>query len=117
MRNSTWAIAYLLRKTSMTRSEIMGLGIKDFRALLGEVQYQEAIGEYQENQRLAHLLAAIANTIARKTPKTYKAADFLTGKPPRRLGEKNVVQDDKEQLKALAKRFNIKLPGRETKDL
>ena len=116
MRNSAWAIAYLLRKTSMTRTEVMELTIKELRGLLAEVQFQDAVQEYQENMRLAHLLAAIANTVPRKTPKTYKATDFLKGSPPRRRG-KNVAGDEKENLQALAKRFGIKLPGREIKEL
>ncbi len=116
MKNSTWATTYLLRKTSMALAEIRSLTITQLWELLTEVQYQEALDEYNTDSRLANIMATIANTVPRRTAKTYKASDFLKGKPQRK-GEKNVVEDEKEVLQALSKRFGIKLPGREIKDM
>ena len=117
MKNINYTTAYLMRKTSMTLTEIGGLTLKQFREILIEVHYQEAVEDYQIETRLETLLAAIANTVPRKPPKTYKSTDFFKSKPPRRPGLGNAVDDEKEQLKLLANRFDIKLPVKEMREL
>ncbi len=119
MKDSIQGVAYLLRKTSLTLAEIReGLDIGQFQELFAEVAYQEAVDDYQQASYMANLLAAIANTVPRKSQKTYDAAYFLKDtKPPRRIGPDGVVLNDKEELELLAKRFGIKLPGREIRDL
>ncbi len=114
MKNSIYGIAYLLRKTNMTRRDIGRLKPSQFIDLLTEVHYQEAMEDYQTDARLANLLAAIANTVPRKPAKTYRASDFL-GTMPQRVGEE--VVDEKAKLENLAKQFNIKLPVKEMRDL
>ena len=116
MKNSTWATTYLLRKTSMSLGEIRSLTLNQLWDLLTEVQYQESLDDYKTDNRLANILATIANTVPRRPAKTYKSTDFLKGRPQRK-GEKNAVEDEKEILQALSKRFGIKLPGREIKDM
>ena len=115
MKNSIYGIAYLLRKTNMTRMSIGKLKPSQFIDLLTEVHYQEAMEDYQTDARLANLLAAIANSVPRKPPKTYRVSDFL-GEMPQRVGEEAIV-DEKTKLEALAKQFNIKLPVKEMRDL
>ncbi len=116
MKNSIYGIAYLLRKTNMTRMAIGRLKPSQFIDLLTEVHYQEAMEDYQTDARLANLLAAIANSVPRKPPKTYRASDFL-GTMPQRVGEEGAVVDEKTKLETLAKQFNIKLPVKEMRDL
>ncbi len=115
MKNSIYGIAYLLRKTNMTRRDIGRLKPSQFIDLLTEVHYQEAMDDYQTDARLANLLAAIANTVPRKPAKTYRVSDFL-GTIPQRVGEEAIV-DEKTKLETLAKQFNIKLPVKEMRDL
>ena len=114
MKNREYGIAYLLRKTNMTRMAIGKLKPSQFIDLLTEIHYQEAMDEYQTDARLANLLAAIANTVPRKPAKTYRVSDFL-GTMPQRIGEE--VVDEKAKLENLAKQFNIKLPVKEMRDL
>jgi len=114
VKNSIYGIAYLLRKTNMTRRDIGRLKPSQFIDLLTEVHYQEAMEDYHTDARLANLLAAIANSVPRKPPKTYRVSDFL-GTMPQRVGEE--VVDEKTKLETLAKQFNIKLPVKEMRDL
>ena len=116
MKNSIYAVTYLLRKTNMTRRDIGKLKPDQFIDLLTEVHYQEAEEDYQTDSRLASLLAAIANTVPRKPAKTYRASDFL-GAVPQRVSKDGETLDEKSSLEALAKRFNIKLPVKEMRDL
>ncbi len=116
MKNSTYGVAYLLRKTNMTLTEIRLLEPDQFHEILGEVLYQESVVDYQNQTDLAHLIVAIANTVPRKPAKVYKVSDILKGDPPKRIGEEG-KPDEKEELKALAEKFKIKLPGREMKEL
>ncbi len=116
MKNDTWATAFLLRKTSLTVEDIGKLGLKQFQDLLEEVYYQEAAAEYQTVMYLGNILAGIANTVHRKNNRTYKAEDIIKVKPPKRASEQGKASD-KEELEALAQRFDIRLPGKEIKDL
>ena len=114
MQNDVYAVAYLLRKTSITLTEIRGLSIGQFRDLFEEIAFQDSVSEYQTASYVANILAAIANTIPSTANRTYKAADFLGTKEPRRT---KVETDAKVEIEAIAKRFNIKLPSKEIKEL
>lgn len=116
MKNSTYGIAYLLRKTNMTLTEIRLLEPGQFHEILGEVLFQESVVDYEAKTNLAHLIVAIVNTVPRKPAKVYKVSDILKGDPPKRISEAG-KPDEKEELKLLAEKFNIKLPGREIKEL
>lgn len=116
MKDSIYGVAYLLRKTSLTLAEIRKLEPVQFKDLYEEVAFQESVENYRTATFVANLLAAIANTVPRKVAKTYKAADFLSTDQPRRSG-KDAITDAKEELEALAKKFDIKLPAREIVEL
>jgi len=117
MKDSGYGVVYLLRKTSMTLAEIRSLSPPQFREIIEEVYFQEAVAEHKTAYYLANILAAITNTVPRKGNRTYKAADFLAGKEPRRVGDKGASVNVREELEALAKKFNIRLPAKEIKDL
>ena len=105
---STEAIVYLLRRTSLTRSEIGKLKPDQLNAIIKEVSFQESIDEYRRQHGLATILAAIYNTIPRKRgSKIFKASDFLSGEMPTR---------NKSELEQLASRHNVKLPTKEIKN-
>ena len=108
---------YLLRKTGMTLAEIRLLEFSQYRELITEVAYQEECVDHQTVTYIANIMASIANTVSRKTPRTYKADDFLTGRAPRRPGEGGKIEDDKAKLTELCRRFNVKMPVREIKIL
>lgn len=116
MKNSTYGIAFLLRKTNVTLEEIGKLSIVQFQKLYAEVSFQESVSEYQSASYVANILAAIANTIPRKTSKIYKAKDFMAFKEPRRTGA-DAPPDERAELEALATKFKIRLPAREIIDL
>ena len=106
---NTEAICYLLRKTSLTRSEIGKLTPGQLNAILKEVSYQESADEYRRQHGIATILAAIYNTIPRKRgSKVLKASDFLAGEMPSR--------NPKNEVEQLASKHNIKLPTREIKN-
>jgi len=88
-----------------------------FQSLLEEVAFQESLQEYKMANYVANILAAIANTVPRKGGHTYKSSDFLGSKEPRRAVSGEPVTGSMEELEALAKKFNIKLPAKEMKDL
>jgi len=103
---NTEAICYLLRKTSLTRSEIGKLKPDQLNAIIKEVYFQEAVESYREQHGLASILAAIYNTIPRKSGhKALIAKDFLGGDMPTREGKRPDTNVD-----ILAKQKGIKLP-------
>ena len=105
---NTEAICYLLRKTSLTRSEIGKLKPDQLDAIIKEVAYQESIDGYRHAHEIASLLAAIYNTIPSKSRrKALTANDFLSGEPPSRDGKS---QD--AELETLAQSKGIKLPSK-----
>ncbi len=116
MKNSTYAVAYLLRKTSMTLAEIRSLTLEQFRELFNEVTFQDSVAEYQEARYVAHILMAIANTVPRRGGGSHRLSDFLVAKAPRRAGADPIV-DAHVELETLAARFGIRLPARELRDL
>jgi len=111
MKGSIYGVAYLLRKTGMTLTEIRSLLPAQLKELLEEVIYQEAVVDYQTASYVANLLAAIANTIPRKGGTAYTSSSFLKLQRPRRSGDD--VPDPKAELEALATKFSINLPARE----
>ena len=103
----TEAIIYLLRKTSLTRSEIGKLKPDQLNAIIKEVAYQESVEEYRRQHGLASILAAIYNTIPRKRgSKVLKASDFLSGEMPTRKPQRPI------DTNTLAKNKGIKLPSK-----
>ena len=105
--NTNETDVYLLRKTSLTRSEIGKLSPAQYIAILKEVSFQESIDDYRKQHGLASILAAIYNTIPRKRgSKVLKASDFLSGEMPTRDKPQN-------ELEQLASKYNIQLPTKE----
>jgi len=89
---NTEAIVYLLRKTSLTRSEIGKLKPDQLNAIIREVSFQESVEEYRKQHGIASILAAIYNTIPQKPGhKALTAKDFLIGDMPTRE-EKDQIQ-------------------------
>ncbi len=103
---NTEAICYLLRKTSLTRSEIGKLKPDQLNAIIKEVAYQESVDEYRRQHGIASILAAIYNTIPRKNRKALTASDFLKGDIPTREKRPDT------NVEILAKQKGIILPSR-----
>ena len=105
---NTEAICYLLRKTSLTRTEIGKLTPSQFNELLKELYYQESVDEYRNQYSTASILAAIYNTIPRRSGhKTLTAKDFLSGDMPAREGGRLDTN-----VEILAKQKGIILPSK-----
>jgi len=105
---TTEAICYLLRKTSLTRSEIGKLKPDQLQAIVKEVYYQESVDEYRKMHSVASILAAIYNTIPQKPGhKALTAKDFLTGDMPSREGKRPDTN-----VEILAKQKGIILPSK-----
>ena len=105
---NTEAICYLLRKTSLTRSEIGKLKPDQLNAIIKEVYFQESVDEYRKMHSVASILAAIYNTIPQKPGhKALTAKDFLTGDMPTREGKR-----PDSNIDILAKRKGIILPSK-----
>ena len=106
MTLNTEAICYLLRKTSLTRSEIGKLKPDQLNAIIKEVYYQESVDEYRKMHSVASILAAIYNTIPQKPGhKALTAKDFLSGDMPTRDGKRPDTN-----IEILAKQKGIILP-------
>jgi hypothetical protein len=102
------AICYLLRKTSLTRSEIGKLKPDQLNAIIKEVYFQEAVESYREAHSVASVLAAIYNTIPQKPGhKALTAKDFLSGDMPTREGKR-----PDSNIDILAKQKGIILPSK-----
>ena len=101
----TEAIVYLLRKTSLTRTEIGKLKPDQLNAIIKEVAYQESADEYRRQHAIASILAAIYNTIPRKNHRALTAKDFLSGDMPTREGKRPDTN-----VEILAKQKGIILP-------
>jgi hypothetical protein len=105
---NTEAIVYLLRKTSLTRTEIGKLKPDQLQAIVKEVYYQESVDEYRKAHSIASILAAIYNTIPRKAGhKALTAKDFLDGDMPTRDGKR-----PDSNVEILAKQKGIILPSK-----
>ena len=105
---NTESICYLLRKTSLTRTEIGKLKPEQLQAIVKEVYYQESIDEYRKQHGIASILAAIYNTIPQKAGhKPLTAKDFLSGDMPTREGKKV-----DSELDILAQKKGIILPSK-----
>jgi len=104
---NTEAVVYLARKLHWTREEIGKLTPKQFNELLKELCFQESIDEYRRQYSTASILAAIYNTIPRKSGhKPLTAKDFLSGDIPTRDGKQPSPVDE------LAKKKGIKIPSK-----
>jgi hypothetical protein len=105
---NTESIVYLLRKTSLTRSEIGKLKPDQLQAIVKEVYFQESVDEYRKMHSVASILAAIYNTIPQKPGhKALTAKDFLTGDMPTREGKR-----PDSNIEILAKQKGIILPSK-----
>ena len=101
------AVVYLARKLGWNREEIGKLTPKQFNELLKELYYQESIDEYRRQYSTASILAAIYNTIPRKSGhKALTAKDFLSGDIPTRDGKQPSPIDE------LARKKGIKIPSK-----
>ena len=106
----TETICYLLRKTSLTRTEIGKLKPDQLNAIIKEISFQESIDEYRKQHGIASILAAIYNTIPRKRgSKVLKASDFLNGEIPTHNKPENEVEQ-------LASKHDVKLPTKEIRN-
>jgi len=99
-------IVYLLRKTSLNLQDIGKLTPRQFNELLKELYFQEAQEEYRKAHSVASILAAIYNTIPKKSRKVFKAEDFLGGNMPTRQKEETPSVDE------LAKKKGINIPSK-----
>ena len=107
---NTELVVYLLRKTTLTRTEIGRLTPSQFNEIIKEVYFQESVEEWRRQHSAASILAAIYNTIPRKRgAKIFKASDFLGDAP-----ERNPKQAD--SLDKLAESRGVKLPSKELKE-
>jgi len=105
---NTEGICYLLRKTSLTRTEIGKLKPDQLQAIVKEVYFQESVDEYRKMHSVASILAAIYNTIPQKPGhKALTAKDFLSGDMPTREGKR-----PDSNIEILAKRKGIILPSK-----
>lgn len=104
---NTEAIVYLLRKTPLTLKDIGALTPKQFNELLKELYFQESVDEYRKQYSLATILAAIYNTIPRKSRKALTPKDFLKGEMPTRDIPKKEISIDE-----LAIKRGIKIPSK-----
>ena len=102
---NTEAICYLLRKTSLTRSEIGKLKPDQLNTIIKEVYFQESVEEYRKMHSVASILAAIYNTIPRKNRRALTAKDFLKGDMPTREKRPDT------NIEILAKQKGIILPS------
>lgn len=98
------AIVYLARKLHWSRKEIGELTPKQFNELMEELQFQESQEQYRQDHAVASILAAIYNTIPRKSHKTYKAKDFLSRAEPKRT----IIEE--KSLEDIAKEKGIQMP-------
>mgnify|MGYP001599216071 CR=1 FL=1 len=104
---NTESVVYLARKLHWTREQIGALSPAQFNEILNEVYFQESVEDYHRQHSTACLLAAIYNTIPRKTNKALTAKDFIKGEAPTR---------DPRTLENTAEKHNVKLPSKELKN-
>uniref|UniRef100_A0A6H1ZTA7 Uncharacterized protein n=1 Tax=viral metagenome TaxID=1070528 RepID=A0A6H1ZTA7_9ZZZZ len=105
---NTEVIVYLLRKTSLTRSEIGKLSPEQFNETLKELYYQESVDEWRKMHTIATILATIHNAgIQVKHPEFKQAGDYFSGEMPTRNPK------PKDSLEKLATDRGIKLPSKE----
>ncbi len=104
---NTEVICYLLRKTSLTRTEIGKLKPVQLNAIIKEVYYQENVDEYRKQYGIASILAAIYNTIPRKSHRALTAKEFLSSDMPSREGKRPDAN-----IEILAKQKGIILPNK-----
>ena len=108
---NTEAVIYIARKLHWTRSEIGKLSPVQFNEILRELYYQESVDEWRKMHTVASILAAIYNTIPRKSHKSLAAKDFLSGDMPTRERKWRSKKPD-TNVEILAKQKGIILPSR-----
>jgi len=108
---NTEAVIYIARKLHWTRSEIGKLSPVQFNEILKELYYQESVDEWRKMHTVASILAAIYNTIPRKSHKALTAKDFLTGDMPTRESKWRSKKPD-TNVEILAKQKGIILPSK-----
>jgi len=106
--NTNETDAFLLRKTSITKTELGHLHPLQYLALLKEVHFQESVNEYRRAYELASLLAAIEATIPHKPgQKARTTEDFLSCAMPTRDGK-----GQGSNIETLAEKKGIILPSK-----
>jgi hypothetical protein len=107
----TESVVYLLRKTTLTLSDIKDLTPPQLQELIKEVSYQEQAEDYKEAYNIASLMATIVNCTPRKKgARTYKATDFV-GHPPHR------AENQGEDLIKAAQKRGLKVPRWKVEEL
>ena len=106
------AIVYVARKLHWSRKEIGKLSPAQFKCIYDELQFQEASEEYVRQYNVASILASIANTVPRKSNRSYKAKDFLKAPMPQRS-----LPNQGETLEELAMKYGLSIPASEIKSL
>ena len=113
MNRKTPLVVYLLRKTSLTITDIKLMRLPQIMELFDEVKFQEASDDYATATYLAHILAGIANTIPTKSGRGHKASEFLTSEPPVRGGKTGTT---KQAIEGMAEKVGITLPGKKKEE-
>ena len=98
-----------MRKTSLSLAEIRKLTPAHFNAIFKELEFQESCEIYQSALYFANIMAAISNTIPRKSGRGKGAKDFLNIRQPKR--------PNSETIQSIAKKHDIKLPSKEMRDI
>lgn len=93
-------IIYIARKLHWSRDEIGQLSPSQAIAVYNELAYQESVDEWRAQHSLASILAAIYNTIPKKSGHAKQASDFLNSEEPHRINEKKLNQTDKRASEA-----------------
>ncbi len=99
-----YGIAYLVRKTSLSLTDIGKLKPGKFWKLLEEVAYQESVVEYNTARMVATIMASIANTIPSKSGRDHKTGEFMAIDFPKR------AEAPGKNLESLAAKAGIKMP-------
>lgn len=96
-------VCFLLRKTSLTLTEIGKLGILQVMKIYNEVMLQENQERWESQYNLAYLVSHIHNAMPRgRNSKIWKVEDFYN--IPRPSHKKEIVKDN------LAEKLGIKMP-------
>ena len=95
-------VVYIARKLHWSRETIGRLSPAQLAVTFNHLQKQESQEEYNKNYRTASLMAAIYNTIPRKTHKVFTPKDFL---PEREQSGKS-----QDKLEKMAEEVDIIMP-------
>lgn len=109
MNRKTPLVVYLLRKTSLSLTEIKLMRLPQLLELFDEVKFQEASDDYVSATYVANIMASIANTIPTKSGRGHKASEFLQSEPPTREDKTGTT---KQAIEGMAEKVGITLPGK-----